>query len=61
MFTVEQRDALRDRLLRLAVVHTYITTQVADAARFWAELSADPTRLATEVQVARARRQVRAG
>ena len=43
------------------VVHTYITTQVADAARFWAALGADPTRMATEVQVARARRQVRAG
>jgi transcriptional regulator with XRE-family HTH domain len=43
------------------VVHTYITTQVADATRFWAELGADPTRLATEVQVAKARRQVRAG
>jgi transcriptional regulator with XRE-family HTH domain len=43
------------------VAHTYITTQVADAARFWAELGADPTRMATEVKVARARRQVRAG
>ena len=43
------------------VAHTYITTQVADAARFWAELGADPPRLATEVQVAMARRQVRAG
>jgi len=43
------------------VAHTYITTQVADAARFWAELGADPPRLATEAQVARARRQVRAG
>ena len=43
------------------VAHTYITTQVADAARFSAELGADPTRMATEVQVARARRQVRAG
>jgi transcriptional regulator with XRE-family HTH domain len=43
------------------VAHTYITTQVADAARFWAELGADPTRMATEVKVAKARRQVRAG
>jgi hypothetical protein len=43
------------------VVHTYITTQVADAVRFWDELGADPTRLATEVKVAKARRQVRAG
>ena len=43
------------------VAQTYITTQVADAARFWAELGGDPTPLATEVKVARARRQVRAG
>ena len=43
------------------VAHTYITTQVADAARFWAELGADPTRLATEVKLAKARRQVQAG
>jgi hypothetical protein len=42
-----------------AVAQTYITTQVADAARFWAEPGADPPRLATEVQTARARRQVR--
>jgi transcriptional regulator with XRE-family HTH domain len=31
------------------VLHTYITTQVADAARFWAELGADPTRMATRL------------
>jgi hypothetical protein len=37
------------------VAHTYITTQVADAARFWAELGTDPTRMATEVKVAKAR------
>jgi hypothetical protein len=37
------------------VAHTYVTTQVADAARFWAELGADATRMATEVKVAKAR------
>jgi hypothetical protein len=43
------------------VAHPYVTTQVADAARFWAELGADPTRMSKEVKVARTRRQVRAG
>ena len=43
------------------VAHTYATTQVADAVRFWEQLGADPMRMATEVKVAKARRQVRAG
>ena len=32
------------------VVRTYITTQVADAARFWADLGADPTCMAARLK-----------
>lgn len=47
--------------LPLEVVRDRITTHTAEATRFWAELGADPARMAAEVEEARARRQARTG
>lgn len=47
--------------LPVEVVRDRITTQAVDAARFWADLDANPGQMAAEVEEARARRQVRAG
>jgi len=47
--------------LPLEVVRDRIATHTAEATRFWAELGADPARMAAEVEEARARRQARTG
>ncbi|HZS86582.1 MAG TPA: helix-turn-helix transcriptional regulator [Chloroflexota bacterium] len=47
--------------LPVEVARMYIATQTADATQFWSDLMAEPERMAAEVRVAKARRQVRAG
>lgn len=47
--------------LPMEVARMYIATQTADATQFWSDLMAEPERMAAEVRVAKARRQVRAG
>jgi transcriptional regulator with XRE-family HTH domain len=43
------------------VARAYVAMQTADASRFWSELIDKPERMAAEVRVAKARRQMRAG